>query len=62
MNFMIAAYSDVGIKKHTNQDALLIKTAQTNLGKVCLCVVCDGMGGLNIYFRKILSGALMPES
>ena len=47
MNFMIAAYSDVGIKKHTNQDALLIKTAQTNLGKVCLCVVCDGMGGLS---------------
>lgn len=47
MDFMIAAYSDVGIKKHTNQDALLIQTAQTNLGKVCLCVVCDGMGGLS---------------
>lgn len=47
MDFMIAAHSDVGIKKHANQDALLIKTAQTNLGKVCLCVVCDGMGGLS---------------
>lgn len=47
MNFMIAANSDVGIKKSTNQDSLLIKVAQTNLGKVCLCVVCDGMGGLS---------------
>ena len=46
MNFMIAAHSDVGIKKSTNQDSLLVKVAQTNLGKVCLCVVCDGMGGL----------------
>lgn len=46
MNFMIAAHSDVGIKKNTNQDSLLIKIAQTNLGRVCLCVVCDGMGGL----------------
>lgn len=47
MNFMIAAHSDVGIKKNTNQDSLLVKVAQTNLGKVCLCVVCDGMGGLS---------------
>ena len=46
MNFMIASHSDVGIKKNTNQDSLLVKVAQTNLGKVCLCVVCDGMGGL----------------
>lgn len=47
MNFMVAANSDIGIKKSTNQDSLLIKVAQTNLGKVCLCVVCDGMGGLS---------------
>lgn len=47
MNFMVAANSDVGIKKSTNQDSLLIKVAQTNLGKVCLCAVCDGMGGLS---------------
>ena len=46
MGFLIAAHSDVGIKKHTNQDSLLIKTAKTDLGQVCLCVVCDGMGGL----------------
>lgn len=47
MNFMIAANSDIGIKKSTNQDSLLIKIAQTNLGKVCLGIVCDGMGGLS---------------
>ena len=47
MNFMITANSDVGIKKSTNQDSLLIKVAQTNLGKVCLGLVCDGMGGLS---------------
>ena len=47
MDFKIAAHSDVGIKKKTNQDSFLVKVAQTNLGKVCLCVVCDGMGGLS---------------
>lgn len=47
MNFMISANSDIGIKKSTNQDSLLIKVAQTNLGKVCLGIVCDGMGGLS---------------
>ena len=47
MIFLIAAHSDVGIKKNTNQDSLLVKVAQTNLGQVCLCVVCDGMGGLS---------------
>lgn len=48
MNFMIAAHSDVGIKKSKNQDSLLIKTAQTNQNMVCLCIMCDGMGGLSM--------------
>ena len=58
MDFMIASHSDVGIKKNTNQDSLLVKVAQTNLGRVCLCVVCDGMGGLakgelaSAYYRQ----------
>lgn len=47
MNFMIASHSDVGIRKKTNQDSLLIKVAQTDFGDVCLCIVCDGMGGLS---------------
>lgn len=46
MNFMVAAHSDVGIRKSTNQDSVLIKVADTDYGKVCLAVICDGMGGL----------------
>ncbi len=47
MDFMVAAHSDVGIKKSTNQDSVLIKVAETDCGKVMLAVVCDGMGGLD---------------
>lgn len=47
MDLLIAAHSDVGIKKKVNQDSYLIKVAQTNMGKVCLSVICDGMGGLS---------------
>lgn len=46
MNFKIAAHTDIGIKKSTNQDSVLVKAAQTDYGKVMLAVVCDGMGGL----------------
>lgn len=46
MDFLIAAHTDVGIRKKTNQDSVLIKVADTDYGKVCLSVVCDGMGGL----------------
>lgn len=46
MEFLSVVHSDVGIKKSTNQDSVLIKEAVTDFGKVLLCVVCDGMGGL----------------
>lgn len=46
MSFKIAAHTDVGIRKKTNQDSVLVKVAQTDYGKVCLAAVCDGMGGL----------------
>ncbi len=46
MNFKIAVHTDVGIKKQTNQDSVLVKTARTDYGKVLLAAVCDGMGGL----------------
>lgn len=46
MNFLVAAHSDVGIRKSTNQDSALIKIADTDYGKVALAVICDGMGGL----------------
>ncbi|MFA9559939.1 PP2C family serine/threonine-protein phosphatase [Evansella sp. AB-rgal1] len=43
----IAYHTDIGLKKKTNQDALLIKTANSSVGEVGLFVVCDGMGGLS---------------
>lgn len=46
MTFQIAYQTDAGIKKKTNQDALLIKTATSSIGRIGLFVVCDGMGGL----------------
>ncbi|MCC8029274.1 MAG: serine/threonine-protein phosphatase [Lachnospiraceae bacterium] len=46
MEYKIAAHTDVGIKKKTNQDSVLVKIAQTDRGRVCLASVCDGMGGL----------------
>lgn len=46
MNFLTAFHTDVGIKKKTNQDTLLIHQAQTSAGNVLLAVLCDGMGGL----------------
>lgn len=46
MNFLTAYHTDIGIKKKTNQDSLLIHQAQTGTGNVVLAVLCDGMGGL----------------
>lgn len=46
MAFLSIVHSDVGIKKSTNQDSVLIKEAVTDYGGVFLAVVCDGMGGL----------------
>lgn len=46
MNYKIAVHTDIGIKKSTNQDSVLVKTAQTDFGNVLLCAICDGMGGL----------------
>ncbi|MDR6999323.1 protein phosphatase 2C domain-containing protein [Neobacillus niacini] len=47
MSILTAYHTDVGIKKKTNQDGLLLKTARTPKGQVGLFVVCDGMGGLS---------------
>ena len=47
MDFLTGYHTDIGIRKKTNQDALLIKTADTHIGKVGLFVICDGMGGLS---------------
>ena len=46
MRFLSAVYTDVGIKKSTNQDSLLLLEAQTESENVICAVICDGMGGL----------------
>ena len=47
MQFKVAADTDIGIKKQTNQDSVLVKHGKCGLGEVLLAVVCDGMGGLD---------------
>jgi len=44
--FITTYHTEKGYMKQVNQDALMIKTAQTNQGSLGLFVVCDGMGGL----------------
>ncbi len=46
MNYLTSAVTDIGISKQTNQDSLLIKTANTKIGNVVFSAICDGMGGL----------------
>ena len=47
MRFISAGITDIGISKHTNQDSMLIKVAQTkNQNQIAIGIICDGMGGL----------------
>lgn len=46
MHFCFTADTDVGIKKDTNQDSILVKHGSYSGGEVLMAVVCDGMGGL----------------
>ena len=46
MNFLTAFHTDVGTRKKTNQDSMIIMQAQTEKGNVLFASVCDGMGGL----------------
>ena len=46
MNFIVAANTDIGITKSTNQDSVSLKVFNTPQGRMVLAVLCDGMGGL----------------
>lgn len=46
MNYSVAAFTDIGIKKDTNQDSLSVKVINTSQGKMVFAILCDGMGGL----------------
>lgn len=42
----IAAFTDKGLSRETNQDACCALVAQTLLGPLSMAAVCDGVGGL----------------
>ncbi len=46
MKYMTCTHTDVGTRKKTNQDSMLVMQASTDRGQVLLASVCDGMGGL----------------
>lgn len=46
MNFLVSASTDIGIKKSTNQDSLMVKKIRTAHGNMVFAILCDGMGGL----------------
>lgn len=46
MEYISEIYSDIGIVKKVNQDAALVRRAETDYGTVLFAVICDGMGGL----------------
>lgn len=47
MKYLGSAVTDIGIIKKTNQDSVCLKIADTEAhGQIVMCVLCDGMGGL----------------
>lgn len=46
MKFLTATHTDIGTRKSTNQDSMLVMQADTGVGPVLMAAVCDGMGGL----------------
>ncbi len=46
MRYQTTADTDIGIRRGTNQDSLLIRHANLSTGEALLCVLCDGVGGL----------------
>lgn len=46
-NFLTAWHTDVGIKKATNQDSILLKVLSKEAEEIVFAVVCDGMGGMS---------------
>lgn len=47
LEFVATAESDVGLRKVTNQDSLLIRNAiHPEIGPFIFAVICDGLGGL----------------
>lgn len=47
MKLVTGSYSDIGISRKNNQDALCIMQAESENQDLCMAIVCDGMGGLS---------------
>lgn len=47
MDYNTFSITDIGSKRAVNQDAYTVQAAKTDIGCVYMCVVCDGVGGLN---------------
>lgn len=47
MECVIAAMTDIGLTKSTNQDSYNARIISTKQGKMVFAVLCDGMGGLS---------------
>lgn len=60
MNFCSVCYSDIGVRKETNQDALLVLHAQTPKDEeIVLAAICDGVGGLKM--GELASAVVVQE-
>lgn len=46
MKYLTAAYTDIGTRKETNQDSMLVLQAGSPQGNIVFAAMCDGMGGL----------------
>ncbi len=46
MNYIVAAKTDIGTTKNTNQDSFSVKVINTQKGRMVFAILCDGMGGL----------------
>lgn len=47
MKYTVAADTDIGPRKETNQDSILVKHGQFQGEELVMAVICDGMGGLD---------------
>lgn len=45
MQYIQSYFTDIGIKRRTNQDGLMLLKADTDFDQILLAVICDGMGG-----------------
>lgn len=46
MNYKVIALTDKGEDNNCNQDSVVVRSAMTKIGHMCMAVICDGLGGL----------------